>query len=929
MSNEPGVTRRRFIASTAATGVAAALGTSTFGHTTRSESEPPPGERPAPVVTGGAALRWLEGQGRSSLMGVTCGVPWPMGQVKPGGGFVVSTVEGRAVAAQSWPLAYWPDESIKWSAHALAPVTEPVEGFVVKPSEQAAQVGDGVLGVCAGSLITIDTGVIRCSLAREGNALIQRIERQGRVTLENGRLICLRQGQPSERDERPREAPIEEYVSVIESATLEQSGPVRAVVKIEGQHVHEDRAWLPFVVRLYFYVGSDQIRVMHTFIFDGDEHSDFIRGLGVRFDLPMSDAPYDRHMRLVSAAGGLWAEAVQTVTGLRRDPGRAVRAAQVAGKRLPDPSTWDEAVGDRMHWVPTWGDVTLRQLSADGFEVHKRTKPGCGWIFSDGASRAAGVGYVGGVSGGVAFGLRNFWQSHPTQLDIRNAASDVATVTMWLWSPQAPAMDLRFYHDGLGIDGHEEELAAMGITYEDYEPGFGTPNGVARTSEANLWITGETPESQRIIDFAREVMTPPMLACWPQHYARCNIFGGLFSLPDRSTPLKAAIEENLDFAFESYLTQREQRRWYGFWNYGDVMHSYDPDRHTWRYDVGGYAWDNSELSPDFWLWYSFLRTGRADIFRFAEAMCRHTGEVDVHHLGRFKDLGSRHNVMHWGCSAKQLRISQVAYRRFYFYLTADERTGDLMAAQVDNAKTFLALDPLRKIRKGAYAPDPNAVSVNLGTDWGAIAMATLTAWERTGDDAYRRKLVDSLVSIGRMKYGFFTGSALMNPDTLEFVGWRDAYDVSHLSAVFGLNEACAELTQLLDVPEFERAWLDYCQYYNAPREERKTALGVDTRNGILVNGHARLTAFAAVQRGDGRLAERAWREFFASDSEQFLPGRFELVNRRIEAGPASLKTVNETNWMSTNDIGMWGTAAIQNLALIGDALPLREQPRPD
>lgn len=49
-----------------------------------------------------------------------------------------------------------------------------------------------------------------------------------------------------------------------------------------------------------------------------------------------------------------------------------------------------------------------------------------------------------------------------------------------------------------------------------------------------------------------------------------------------------------------------QRQWYGFWDYGDVMHTYgkfteilchyfqlkpviDQTRHTWRYDVGGYV----------------------------------------------------------------------------------------------------------------------------------------------------------------------------------------------------------------------------------------------------------------------------------------------------------------------------------------------------
>jgi hypothetical protein len=49
--------------------------------------------------------------------------------------------------------------------------------------------------------------------------------------------------------------------------------------------------------------------------------------------------------------------------------------------------------------------------------------------------------------------------------------------------------------------------------------------------------------------------------------------------------------------------------------------------------------DNSELSTDLWLWYAYLRTGRADVFRMAEAMTRHTGEVDVYHLGRFKGSG--------------------------------------------------------------------------------------------------------------------------------------------------------------------------------------------------------------------------------------------------------------------------------------------------
>ena len=88
---------------------------------------------------------------------------------------------------------------------------------------------------------------------------------------------------------------------------------------------------------------------------------------------------------------------------------------------------------------------------------------------------------------------------------------------------------------------------------------------------------------------------------------------------------KRAVEDRLDWLFDFYRKQQEERRWYGYWNYGDVMHTYDADRHEWRYDVGGFAWDNSELSTDLWLWLYYLRTGRAEVFHFAEAMTRHTG----------------------------------------------------------------------------------------------------------------------------------------------------------------------------------------------------------------------------------------------------------------------------------------------------------------
>lgn len=192
----------------------------------------------------------------------------------------------------------------------------------------------------------------------------------------------------------------------------------------------------------------------------------------------------------------------------------------------------------RLHLIPDWGDHSLSQSSSESFQVRKRTKEGHAWISVDSGGRAAGLGYVGGISGGLAFGLRDFWQRHPTQLDVRNAASDTSEATVWLYSPDAKPMDLRFFHDGLGQDTYEEQLEALEITYEDYEPGFGTAEGIARTSELLFWALPATPSSQRLAAMSTAVSTPPLLTAPPAHLHGAGVFGD-WSPVDRSTPAKA------------------------------------------------------------------------------------------------------------------------------------------------------------------------------------------------------------------------------------------------------------------------------------------------------------------------------------------------------------------------------------------------------
>ncbi len=440
--------------------------------------------------------------------------------------------------------------------------------------------------------------------------------------------------------------------------TVEQRGPVRANVKIEGVHKADSgaREWLPFVVRLYFYAGIEPIRVIHTIVFDGDEKKDFIRGLGLAFAVPLREQIHNRHVRFSGAEDGLWAEPVQPATGRRplMLPGTRTNAFadQLAGKRLPNREAFDDAGQKLLHDWAVWNDYRLIQASADGFSIQKRTNEESCWLDAAAGHRASGLVFAGDVSGGLAVALRNFWQSHPAALEVRGAASQQAEVRAWLWSPDAPRMDLRHYDLVNGV----ERAHDLDSSYEDVQTGFSTPHGVARTSELMLYPSAGVPMREETAHQARLAQEPPLLAAAPTHIHSTGVFG-IWSLPDRSTPAKRTLEDKLDGAFALYRKEVEQRRWYGFWNYGDVMHQHDGPRHMWRYDIGGYAWDNSELGTDMWLWYSYLRTGRADIFRMAEAMTRHTGEVDVYHLwGDSRDSG-RGTMCATGAAAPRKRAS--------------------------------------------------------------------------------------------------------------------------------------------------------------------------------------------------------------------------------------------------------------------------------
>jgi len=309
-------------------------------------------------------LSWLGGKSPAMATGVSWGVPLPEGKITPSVSFSLKNKSGQALPIQSWPLAFWPDGSLKWVG--LSTIVDDDAGmtFELEPLEKGAANNSKIKIelIETSENVLVNTGGIQCEIPKNGERLIRYIKMGGKSISTGGKLVCILQDGPSsEFGVQPFK---ELFIGKIEEVTVEQNGPVRAVIKIEGRHVSEsgERSSLPFVVRLYFYSGQQSIRVVHTIMYDGDQEKDFVRGLGVVFDVPMDEQLYNRHVRFSGENGGLWDEPCQPLNGrFPLDRNEDLYAKQLTGERIAERETFSENQQSLIeHWA-SWNDFKLEQ----------------------------------------------------------------------------------------------------------------------------------------------------------------------------------------------------------------------------------------------------------------------------------------------------------------------------------------------------------------------------------------------------------------------------------------------------------------------------------------------------------------------------------------------------------------------------------------
>jgi hypothetical protein len=186
---------------------------------------------------------------------VRIGLPFPDGMVEEHNGRASLAVEGREY--QTRVLKRWPDRSVKWAL---------IEFLASPPKGNSAKVrvvsGSGVsqgrpLAEEKQGHILIDTGPMQAEVRKAGFNLLDKVVVDGKEIVRAGesRGAVLVDGNGKEflasRCEDTR-------------LTLEENGPVRAVVRVDGGYCNGKERLLDFTTRLFFCKGKSRATVQYT-----------------------------------------------------------------------------------------------------------------------------------------------------------------------------------------------------------------------------------------------------------------------------------------------------------------------------------------------------------------------------------------------------------------------------------------------------------------------------------------------------------------------------------------------------------------------------------------------------------------------------------------------------------------------------------------
>ena len=426
-------------------------------------------------------------EGRRAFGYTQFGSIWERGRVR-GGSFCLRSADGRDIPLQSRPVAFWPDGSVKWMAHTADSCLMGKEATITW--SDSAQGEDSYADVCCTETKAgwqFRSEAMSLFIPRQGRELFRNLTVRGecRAACAVLKLILERRSRTEHSASRT------EYLGegILSSVSLEDRGPLMWSFCFRGIHrlVQTGEEQIPFILRLRIYRDTCRLDIQHTFLYDGDENRDFLKGIGIELQCPLRGDTFDRHIRFGTDYGDFHEAASLMLVWDHKHPGK-IYDAQIRGIPLAadkatmtglSPEDRDPGLHtdfflspddlERLRRTasdsPLWDHYQLSQDSDLHFGIRKKTveEEVCFLNALHGA-RAKGTMAFGGAGGGVLAGLRDFWQKHPSGLELEGLSRETARATIWIYSPSAEAYDYRHYDRRAYADTCYEGFPDYGAT---------------------------------------------------------------------------------------------------------------------------------------------------------------------------------------------------------------------------------------------------------------------------------------------------------------------------------------------------------------------------------------------------------------------------------------------------------------------------------
>ena len=556
---------------------------------------------------------------------LTRGVPLPAGAVEGVEGLRLINGAGVEVAAQFRVLGEWPDGSTKWILVDFQGDIEAGEEAVYVLKAGAAKAVEECIEIIDGEeRVEVCTGSLRFGVGKKSFALFDGVEigerKEGEFTPEIE--VAPRGG--GDAWARISES---EFMDGTARRIYGMGGECLASAGVEEYSVVVEEAG-PLRAVICCKGAYESVAPMHHYA-------------GYR--------PLRFTTRIYAYAGKAQVRVVHTIIATCNP--RETEVDEL-GLRVPLPNGTRCGIeaGRVMEGAMVPGRYALLSQRLDNhFYLEEREGVECS-VRAEG-ERAAGWVYVANDRASVGVALRHMAEEYPKALGVGDKGID-----LYFWrDPDGRRLSLKRY---------AEEVA-----WHEGEGVYADGTGTAKSSEFFVdFCKAGAADPNRL----RGLLAQPQVAVDPEWVAASGAVG------EFATGAGFPRSDRMLTGYVDWMAGHIERyRWKGFFDWGDVMATWEEEAGGWRFK-GRWGWCNSEWDPRYAVWMEYLRNGRC--YDLAEAMTRHSLDVDTCHYHPFRPymVGGcfRHSMDHFGdetCSSHTFIDNWILY-----YYTS----GDLRALEV-------------------------------------------------------------------------------------------------------------------------------------------------------------------------------------------------------------------------------------------------------